>query len=374
MWKISHITAIYKHKGLKNDKVNYRPISLLPTLSKMCESIIHHRLLGHCSENNIISYRQAAYIKGDSTVSQLLYLVHKIKLAWTGKKVTHGVFLDVDGAFDKIWHKAMIAKLNSINIEGKLLDLFTSYLSNRQQKTVVDGEKSNTTCIPAGLPQGSRLGPLLFIIYINDITDIGLESEILIFADDCTLMISDPDPQKTVEILNRDLGRISTWASKWKIQFNASKTKSLLFSKKYNENLQPLTFNNENVTKVSSTRHLGLQLSFNLDWKEQVNIMCLKASRKLSVLRRVKNLQRSTLDLLYKTTIISVIDYGLIVYYHSLTQTDKMKIDRIQYSAAKLVSSTMHYTSRVKLEKELGWESMKDRADYLGLTLFHKIH
>ena len=102
--------------------------------------------------------------------------------------------------------------------------------------------------------------------------------------------------------------------------------------------------------------------------------MCLKASRKLSVLRRVKNLQRSTLDLLYKTTIRSVIDYGLIVYYHSLTQTDKNKIDKIQYSAAKLVSTTMHLTSKVKLEKELGWSSIKDRADFLGLTLFHKIH
>ena len=91
--------------------------------------------------------------------------------------------MDVDGAFDKIWHKAMIAKLNSINIEGKLLDLFTSYLSNRKQKTVIDGVKGSITNNIAGLPQGSWLGPLLFIIYINDITEIGLESEILIFAD-----------------------------------------------------------------------------------------------------------------------------------------------------------------------------------------------
>ena len=125
---------------------------------------------------------------------------------------------------------------------------------------------------------------------------------------------------------------------------------------------------------MSSTRHLGLQISYNLDWREQVDIVCLKASRKLSVLRRVKNLQRSTLDLLYKTTIRSVIDYGLVVYYHSLTQIDKNKIDKIQYSAAKLVSSTLHFTSRVKLEQEMGWSSILNRADYLGLTLFHKIH
>ena len=125
---------------------------------------------------------------------------------------------------------------------------------------------------------------------------------------------------------------------------------------------------------MSSTRHLGLQISFNLDWREQVDIMCLKANRKLLVLRRVKNLHRGTLDLLYKTTVRSVIDYGLIVYYHSLTQQDKNKIDKIQYNAAKLVSSTLHLTSRVKLEQEMGWSSIKCRADFLALTLFHKIH
>ena len=128
-----------------------------------------------------------------------MYIVHKIKQSWTGKKCTHGVFLDVESAFDKIWHKAMVAKLNSIGIEGKLLDLFTSYLSNRQQVVVVDGIKSNVTQITAGLPQGSRLGPLLFIIYINDITE-GLESDILIFADDCTLLA------KLLMSLNQILG------------------------------------------------------------------------------------------------------------------------------------------------------------------------
>ena len=101
LWKISHVTPIFKHKGFKNDKVNYRPISLLPTLSKICESIIHHRLLGHCLENNIISTRQAAYMKGDSTLNQLLYIVHKIKLAWTGKKCTHGLLFTI-GCWDTV--------------------------------------------------------------------------------------------------------------------------------------------------------------------------------------------------------------------------------------------------------------------------------
>ena len=258
MWKLSHVTSIFKRKGLKNDKVNYRPISLLPTLSKLCESVIHNRLLSHCLENNIISKRQAAYLRGDSVTNKLLNIVHKIKKSWTVNQFTHGVFLDIDGAFDKVWHSAMIAKLDQINIKGNLLKLFQSYLTNRKQIVVVDGMKSNVTDIKAGIPQGSKLGPLLFIIYINDITEIDLESEIFIFADDCSLLVIDISPEKTIEILSRDLDKISKWASKWKITFSASKTKDILFSKKVFEGAQPLQFNNQIIPRVSSLRHLGI--------------------------------------------------------------------------------------------------------------------
>mgnify|MGYP002629063357 FL=1 len=133
IWKISHITALYKNKGSKTDKNNYRPISLLPTLSKLCESVIHKRLLDHCIENNVISHKQAAYLKGDSTVNQLLYIVHKIRMSWTKGDITHGIFLDVKSAFDKVWHKGLLAKLEQINISGNLLNLFQSYLTNRNK-------------------------------------------------------------------------------------------------------------------------------------------------------------------------------------------------------------------------------------------------
>ena len=218
--------------------------------------------------------------------------------------------------------------LHSIDIECKLLELFTSYLQNRKQIVVVDGLKISTTNISAGLPQGSRLGPLLFIIYINDITK-DLESDILIFADDCSLLVSDINPNTTAQLLNGDLVRISQWASKWKVKFNGSKKKDMIFSKKVAESVNPLKLNDLQVTQVSQ-RHLGLQITHNLDRKEQVSNMCLRANCKLSVLRQLKQLQISTFDLLYKTTVRSIINYGILVYYHLLTQADKNRIDKLQ--------------------------------------------
>ena len=105
LWKIAHVTAIFKRSGSKTDKRNFRPISLLPTLSKLCESVMHDRLFKHCLENDIISHKQAAYLKGDSTVSQLLYIVHNIRKNWGVGKITHGLFLDVSSAFDKVGSK-----------------------------------------------------------------------------------------------------------------------------------------------------------------------------------------------------------------------------------------------------------------------------
>ena len=121
-------------------------------------------------------------------------------------------------------------------------------------------------------------------------------------------------------------------------------------------------------------KHLGIILSSTLDWTPHINYICLKASRNLNVLRSVKYLDRKTLDILYKVTVRSTLEYGIHIFYHTLTQKNKKRLDQIQYKAAKLVGSALHYTSQHKLELEMGWESIKCRAEVLGLTVYHKIH
>ena len=136
--------------------------------------------------------------------------------------------MDVSAAFDKVWHNGLLAKLNQIGVEENCLKIISTYLSGRKQVVVVDGVKSDVLDVEAGVPQGSRLGPLLFIIYMNDIIN-DLESDILIFADDTSLLASGSDPTETVAMINRDLVKITEWAAKWKITFNPGKSKDINF-------------------------------------------------------------------------------------------------------------------------------------------------
>ena len=251
--------------------------------------------------------------------------------------------------------------------------MFTSYLTERKQCVIVEGVKSTLENINAGVPQGSRLGPLLFIIFINDIVQ-EIESDILIFADDTTILASGLDPAETAAQLNRDLSRISAWANKWKISFNPMKSKDMIFSNKMLNNSPPLIFNNIAIERVNSHKHLGVIFLSNLDWSAQINEICIKANRKLSVLRSVKQLSRKTLDLLFKLTVRSLLDYSLPLFGNNLRQSDISRLEKLQYRAAKIVTGALHYTSRDKLYIELGWETIPERIKFLGLCIFHKVH
>ena len=333
---------------------------------------MHRRLLSHFTDHNVISERQAAYLKGDSTVQQLLYIVHKIRTTWTHKKIMQGVFLDVSVAFDKAWHPAIIAKLEQVKVGGSFLELFKSYLSNRKQIVTIDGFKSTSRVILAGVPQGSRLGHLLWILYANDILD-DLECEVLLFADDTCMFASGNDPAETTAMLNRDLKKISSWASRWKVSFNPGKTKHMIFSNKILSNSPPVLFDSVVVDQVYEHKHLGIWLTPTLCWSRHIQHICMKANSKLAVLRSVKYLSRTVLDILYKLQIRSVIDYGLTIFYNTLKQSDITRLNRIQYCSARLVTGALPYTSRVKLDADLGLEDLCTRYKMLGLYMFHKI-
>ena len=194
-WKEANVTPVHK----KNDKQiisNYRPISLLPVLAKVYERIIFKNLYNYLISNNLITKNQSGFRPGDSCTNQLLSLVHEIQKAFDHKKCleVRSVFLDMSKAFDKVWHEGLIFKLKQNGIDGNLLKLFQNYLTNRKQRVVLNGQESYWGDIKTGVPQGSVLGPLLFLVYINDLEE-GIKSSIKFFADDTSMFSIVHDPQ-----------------------------------------------------------------------------------------------------------------------------------------------------------------------------------
>ena len=239
-WKKGIIIPVHK-KESKNLVKNYRPISLLPVFGKMFEKIIYNNLYNYFQENQFLTEKQSGFRKGDSCISQLIAITHKIYKAFDGNPSleTRGVFLDISKAFDKVWHEGLLYKLKSYGITGNFLKLLENYMSNRYQRVVLNGQSSSWLDVNAGVPQGSILGPLLFLIYINDLPE-RLKTDAKLFADDTSLFSTVIDIDKTSDNLNNDLSVIKEWAYLWKMSFNPDPNKQateVIFSHKKNLSL-----------------------------------------------------------------------------------------------------------------------------------------
>ena len=213
--KLANVTPIFK----KNDKQlvkNYRPISLLPICGKIFEKIIFEHLYAYLNEHQLITKHQSGFRPGDGTTNQLLYLVNEIHNCFENKKSieVRAVFLDISKAFDKVWHEGLIFKLKQNSVSGSLLGLLTDYLHDRHQRVVLDGSHSEYSRINYGVHQGSVHGPLLFLIYINDLEN-NIQSNVKFYVDDTMLYSIVHDPVISAAELNRDLDTICQWDLVW---------------------------------------------------------------------------------------------------------------------------------------------------------------
>ena len=242
LWKQANVTPIHK-KGDKQIIKNYRPISLLPICSKLFEKIVFKHLYNFLISNTLLTKNQSGFRPGDSTINQLTSLVNDIHKSFDNRKSieVRSVFLDISKAFDKVWHEGLIFKLEQNGISGLLLNLFKNYLCNRKQRVVLNGSVSPFCEIGSGVPQGSVLGPLLFLIYINDLED-NIISNVKFFADDTMLFSIVQNPVTSASDLNNDLNLINKWAYQWKMAFNPDPTKQaveVLFSQKKERSISP---------------------------------------------------------------------------------------------------------------------------------------
>ena len=286
-WKTANVVPIHK-KDSVHEISNYRPISLLSCLSKICERVVAKRLRSHLESNNILSPFQSGYRQGFSTETQLSALMHKISHAVDQGKVVRAVFLDISKAFDRVSHKGLIIRLQQVGIAGTLLKWFKSYLSNRQQRVVLDGLSSTWLPIHSGVPQGSVLGPLLFILYIDDLLR-QFDCNVHCYADDTLLFEAGKNVKAVNEALTSNLEKATHWGQDWLVSFNQAKTESMTFGQKSSVIPEALTFQNSQIKEVQSHRHLGLMLSASLSWNYQVTSMAERAEKRIRYLIIARN-------------------------------------------------------------------------------------
>jgi hypothetical protein len=270
-----------------------------------------------------------------------LYFVHQIYCAFEAGKEVRTVFLDISKAFDRVWHAGLLKKLEALGLRNPLLQWFESYLENRLQRVVIEGQMSDWERVSSGVPQGSVLGPLLFLIYINDITD-DLETCPFIFADDMLLLEVVDNPISSAEVLNHDLNKISEWSDKWLVMMNPSKTRSMTFSIKKDKLNHPiLSMSGCPIEEVVTHTHLGLNLQNNMSWKSNIFSVYEKAFKRLNMLKLLKfKINRSTLACLYKSLIRPIMEYRDIIWDNCTTGNSDL-LESIQYESAKLVTGAI---------------------------------
>jgi hypothetical protein len=383
-WKKANIVPTHKKKQ-KNLIQNYRPISLLPLCGKIFEKIIYDNLYPYIFNNNFISDKQSGYRRNDSTVKQLISITHEIYKTFDANKELRAVFLDISRAFDRVWHEGLLFKLRRIGIEGEALKIIESFLSDREQRVVLNGQFSEWAPVEAGVPQGSILGPLLFLVYINDLVEV-VHCDIRIFADD-TFIFRIVDATCTQE-LNDDLERIAVWAHQWKMLFNPDISKQaveVIFSRKRDKSiLAPLTFNNIPVAQVDETIHLGMTLDSRLTFSTHLENKLAKARQGIGVMKQLKKwVSYYVLEVVYKLYVRPHLEYGDVVFHTGnpnkagvmelfSANDDLKKVESIQYNAARVVTGAWKGSSRKDLYENLGWESLNNRRIMRKLCLLHE--
>ena len=246
------------------------------------------------------------------------------------------VFCDISKAFDMVWHKDILLKLEQNGIKGDLLKWISNYLSERSQRVFVGSSISDSKMLSVGVPQGSVHGPLLFLIYVYDIVE-HLVSISRLFADDTSLSFTSSNINDIVGILNHDLRIITAWAKQWLVDFNPNKTEAILFSIN-NVNHPNLYFDQVPVTFVDEHKHLGLTFSRDVKWHAHINNILTSTSKMLGVMRSLKfKLNRKTLNQLYFSYLRPLVEYASVVW-DGCTMYEKEQLERFQYEAARIVT------------------------------------
>lgn len=296
--------------GDRSSVSNYRPVALLSTVSKVFEKVVYKNIFNFLVCNSLLYKFQSGFLPGHSTSHQLIELMHEILLALDNHELICLIFCDVSKAFDRVWLRELSFKLERYDIKGPLLDWLKSYISDREQRVLIKDAISGKGNLKVGVPQGSILGPLLFLIYINDIAD-ELTGLCRLFADDTSVSERCYDIDTLRSLVNIDLENISNWAKQWLVKLNPDKTEIVYFSIRATPNDLSFTVDDTTIYPVDCHKHLGVTLSADCKWTNHINLIIERASKQVCVLRKLKfRLSRLFLEKIYLTFIRPLLEYS----------------------------------------------------------------
>ena len=332
-WKVSSVVPIPKAND-RASPTNYRPISLLSVISKMLERHFYYLISSYLSENHPLANIQWGFQSGKSTISALLATTYNWFTQLEAGRDISSVFFDLRKAFDSVPHRQLIDKLQQLNVSPLILRWICSYLTARCQKVVIGGEDSETIPVISGVPQGSVLGPLLFLIYIDDVARVPLSegTSLVLYADDLLLFRAIDGPEDFA-ILQRDINAVNNWVSNNYLQFNVSKCKFMHISRKrqFHHPIPDLLLDGQSLERVTSFKYLGILLTSDLKWSCHIETICSKARKILGLIYRrfCEYAEPSALLQLYMSLVRPHLEYGCHIWDPHL-QKDKVMLENVQ--------------------------------------------
>lgn len=375
LWKDAKVVPLFK-KGDKQNPSNYRPVSVLPTLSKILEKAVHSQLYSYLTENDLLSPKQFGFRRKASTAIATAKFTDEILHSMDKGSLTGVVFLDLTKAFDTVNHRLLLSKLSAFGVDSSACEWFGSFLYNRSQVTVCNGTQSDREMVPIGVAQGSILGPLMFIIFINDLPN-GLEHcQISMYADDTALFYSSKSSLDVESKINSDLNIVGDWLNRNQLTLNISKSKFMLIgsSIKLQSNLNRIDISvmGKSLDSVDSFNYLGVVINKNLSWDDHIESIKNKINKKLGLLRRVKKfLPHNARVMFFNSFVLPLFEYADIVWGDRGNVTLMSELQVLHNNAARIILDLPPYASASEALDKLNWKKLEHRrAEHRAIFMF----